>query len=121
MHPPLVDAEYFAQPRAVTLAPNGNLIVVCNDSGFVFQVDNAKPSASPTDLRLTMRVPGGAQLRWTGVLGSAYRVERAFDLAAGDWQPVGATWAGSGDANTVFTDPDSTVRARCFYRVLPSL
>ncbi len=42
-HPPLTAADYFAQPRAVTLAPNGDLLVVCNDSGYVFRVESGPP------------------------------------------------------------------------------
>ena len=42
-HPPLVDANYFAQPRSVTLAPNGDLLVVCNDSGYLFRLNSGPP------------------------------------------------------------------------------
>ena len=42
-HPPLVDANYFAQPRSVTIAPNGDLLVVCNDSGYLFRVNSGPP------------------------------------------------------------------------------
>ncbi|MEO7319938.1 MAG: hypothetical protein ABIZ56_13190, partial [Chthoniobacteraceae bacterium] len=36
LHPPLTSLEYYSQARAVTIAPNGNLVCVTNDSGYVF-------------------------------------------------------------------------------------
>ena len=42
-HPPLVDANRFAQPRSVTITPIGDLLVVCNDSGYVFRVNSGPP------------------------------------------------------------------------------
>ena len=37
-HPPLTGADFICQPRAVTLAPDGSLLAVCKDSGFVFRI-----------------------------------------------------------------------------------
>ena len=50
LHPPLTGVstnagqEWISQPRAVTIAPNGNLVCVCNDSGNVFVVNNIVPA-----------------------------------------------------------------------------
>ena len=120
-HPPLLSLDYFAQPRAVTLAPNGNLLVQCNDSGFVFRVNSVSPPDVLTDVRLTPLGANGALLSWTGIFGHGYRVERSSDLQPGSWQPVGAV-GGEGPATlTEFIDSEPTTGAQNFYRILPSL
>ena len=48
MRPPLRGTarngqEWFSQPRSVTVAPNGDLLAVCTDSGFVFKVSRVAP------------------------------------------------------------------------------
>ena len=119
LHPPLLDSTYFAQPRAVTLAPNGNLIVVCNDSGYVFQVAAAHPDL-PRGLRLERSGIDSVHLRWTGTPRRGFRVERKNNLSAGGWTPIGATGAGpTGSAE--FIDPVSASEPHGFYRVLPAL
>lgn len=119
-HPPLTADNYFAQPRSVTLAPNGNLLVVCNDSGFVFQVQDT--TAPPTlDLQVGKRDADGVTLKWSGVYGRGYRVERASDLSSGNWQAIGATGRLPSDGAIEFTDSEGTGRPIGFYRVLPSL
>lgn len=120
-HPPLISQDYFAQPRAVTLAPNGNLIVVCNDSGFVFRVNSVSPPDVLTDVRLSWQGTNGARLSWTGVFGHGYRVERSFDLQPGTWQPVGAARSGTAGVLTEFADPEPATHPYGFYRILPSL
>jgi hypothetical protein len=113
-HPPLVDQNYFAQPRAVTIAPNGNLLVTCNDSGFVFQVSNVNPSFASN---LTLTLNGGApRLQFTGTPGRGYRIERSNTLLD-DWLPLGAIQ----DVIPAlqFTDPAPSTNPAVFYRVLP--
>jgi DNA-binding beta-propeller fold protein YncE len=121
VQPPLTDINYFAQPRAVTLAPNGNLLVLANDSGFLFRVQDISTPEMPPDFHLGF-APDGVHLSWTGVFGRGYRVERTFDLSSGNWQPV---TAGLGNAYAVPTDvvdPEPPANhAQAFYRLLPSL
>lgn len=124
LHPPLTglapnNREWFSQPRAVTLAPNGNLLVVCADSGYVFRVDNVSPPDSLPDLRLHLSGQDGVRLTWTGVFGRGYRVERSYNLTLGNWEPLGAT-GGNPNGRTEFNDPAAT-QTNVFYRVLPSL
>ena len=118
-HPPLTGVDYFAQPRAVTLAPNGNLLVVCNDSGFVFRVNNAGAPDAPAEVHLSLQGAHGV-LSWTGVSGHGYRVERSFDLQPESWHPIGAI-GGSANGPLEFTDPEPATHPQGFYRVLPSL
>ena len=126
LHPPLTGVapngqEWFSQPRAVTIAPDGNLLVVCADSGFVFRVNNISPPDYLADLRLEPLGTNGNRLSWTGVFGQGYRVERSFNLSPMDWQPLGATGGNLSGGRTQFTDPDATSHPQCYYRVLPAL
>jgi len=126
LHPPLTGfapngQEWFSQPRAVTIAPDGNLLVVCADSGFVFRVDNVSPPDYLGDLRLQPQGTNGTRLSWTGVFGHGYRVERSFELAPMDWQPLGAVGGSLSGVRIQFTDPDATLHPQCYYKVLPAL
>lgn len=115
-HPPLVDKNYFSQPRSVGLAPNGNLLMVSNDSGFLFQVQNDF-LAQATNLNLRL-VAAGAQLEWLGAAGRGYRIERATNLQTSAWNPVNAVRGVVG--TTTFFEPSFTSNGNRFYRVLPA-
>lgn len=121
LHPPLTDKNYFAQPRSVALAPNGNLLVVCNDSGFVFSVDNVSPTPAPADFALRFMGTNGVRLGWTGVFSRGYRVERSLEIAPANWQAIGAVNGNGGAAMTHFPDPEAARLPKSFYRILPSL
>lgn len=117
-HPPLVDKNYFAQPRAVTVAPNGNLLVVCNDSGFLFRVQNLKPAYATN---LTLRLQGmDSLLEWVGDPKRGFRIQRSFDLSGSSaWDDLSAV---SGEATkTLYTDSEQALAGHCFYRIMPSL
>jgi hypothetical protein len=118
-HPPLTDKASFAQPRAVTLAPNGNFLVVCNDSGYVFQVTNARPATTVTNLTLNLEKPSQVTLRWSGRFGVGYRLERSISLTSGSWESIGAV-GGRAVGPTQYVDPEPTTHSQHFYRILPS-
>ena len=121
-HPPLTAKNVISQPRAVTIAPNGDLIGVSNDSGYLFRVRSVAPPAIPGDLRLTVSATAGVRLQWTGVFGRGYRVERAEDPGVPSWSPIGAVEGRAAGVTTAFQD-SAGVRpsGRAFYRLLPSL
>ena len=121
LQPPLIDKNYFAQPRAVTLSPNGNLIVVSNDSGRVFEVSNVQPKVGPEQVTLNVQSLNNIQLQWTGVVGAGYRVERSSELQPANWVAIGATGGGGLDRKTVFIDERAAGFVRGFYRILPAL
>jgi len=119
--PPLTAKSVISQPRSVTLAPNGDLLGVTNDSGLLFRVRNVSPPSLPSDLRLLLRPEGGVQLQWTGVFGRGYRVERTESLTPPVWVSVGAA-PGRGDGVvSLFDEPASAMRDRGYYRLTPSL
>ncbi|HTI69908.1 MAG TPA: hypothetical protein VMF06_08080 [Candidatus Limnocylindria bacterium] len=120
-HPPLQDMDYFAQPRAVTLAPNGDLLVVSNDSGFVFKVNRADPQPAPIGFHLSGIDGGGAHLSWEGVFGYGYRLESSPSLSPPAWVPVGAVSAPPQQTHLNFNDPSPGSTTTKFYRLLPSL
>lgn len=114
-HPPF-SKNHFAQPRSVTLAPNGNLLVVSNDSGFVFQVGTASPTLAVSDARVSLNGVD-VLLSWTGLFKRGYRVQSSIDL--GSWRDVGAV-NGTGGA-TSFRDLHAATEQARFYRILPAL
>ena len=124
LHPPLTGLapngrEWFSQPRAITLAPNGNLLVTCADSGYVFRVDTIAQTNALGALRLHLSGTNGVRLTWAGVFGRGYRVERCSSLTLQNWKPLGAT-GGNPNGLTEFNDP-AAAQPSIFYRVLPAL
>jgi hypothetical protein len=112
--------EWYSQPRSLTIAPNGDLLVVCADSGFVFKVRHAGPRPLPTDLSAYQSTSTGISLRWTGVYGRGYLVQRSWDLLTPDWQVIGA---GGGDVVGVpmqYLDPATAGHGTGFYRLSPA-
>ena len=106
-HPPLVSKDYFSQPRAVTLAPNGDLLVVCSDSGYVFQVSSGPPviRASPSvpqasfgsnvTLTVSAIAAKGLTYQWlkdaTPIEGETNATLQLFNLGATDRATYAAT------------------------------
>ncbi len=120
--PPLINRNVISQPRAVTLAPNGDLIGVSNDSGYLFRVRSVAEPVVPSDVVLTRNLSAtGVLLRWSGVFGRGYRVERSGVLPTAAWEPVGAVGGGPTGQPTRFLDSHGTDGSSGFYRILPSL
>ena len=119
LHPPLNAIEYFSQARAVTIAPNGNLVCVTNDSGYVFVVNSVAPPPLPKDLRPVKRDARGLHLSWSGIFGHGYLVERSSELLPQNWQIIGA--AGGPASVLEFIDPAAVPLSHAFYRLAPSL
>ena len=119
-HPPLTAQNYINQPRAVTLAPDGNLLVVCNDSGFVFRVNSVVPHL-PSDLRPAHFGADGLRLNWSGLFGRGYLVQRTPSLVPASWQTIGTAAGNAGGVPSEFLDPAATGQTKDFYRLAPAL
>ena len=117
VHPPLTGKNYFAQPRGVTVAPDGNLITVSNDSGYVFVVKSVAAQPLPTDLSASTDGTRELQLSWTGFSGHSYVVERTLDLQTPNWQIIGAVKTVTNPGT--FADPSASTSAQGFYRLSP--
>ncbi len=125
LHPPLTGVspngqEWLSQPRAVTIAPNGDLLVVCNDSGYVFRVNNLVPHL-PSNLHGSHFDANGLLLNWGGLFSRGYRVQRTSSLLPANWQTIGAAAGNAGGVPSEFLDPAATGQAADFYRLAPSL
>lgn len=111
LHPP-IRFQVMSEPRSVRVAPNGDLIIVCNDSGYVRTVNSVCPPPLPAlELR---RTPGQRTLHWQALPGVPYLVERSPDLRTGSWRALGFHIPREGD--TVFTDTGAG-GGQQFYRV----
>ena len=114
LHPPITASFYMCQPRAVTVSPDGNLIGVSNDSGFVFKVTSTVVQPLPVDLKPTQLSSNALHLIWSGLLGHSYVVERTLELQPTNWQIIGAT--GSAGGVTEFIDAAAT-QQHAYYRL----
>jgi hypothetical protein len=126
IHPPMTGnapngQEWFSQPRSVTLAPNGDLLIVSNDSGFLWRVNNAGQPHLPSDLKTTAFSSSGMLLNWTGQFSRGYRVERTFSLDSPAWENIGAAPGTPSGIPSEFLDTDTAGHVQAFYRLLPSL
>ncbi len=116
-HPPLLGINYINQPRAITLSPNGNLLGVSNDSGYVWSVKSVAPPVLPLDLKAVLRNGSGLRLGWSGLPERAYVIERTATLEPPNWQTIGAT-SGPGGLEE-FTDLAAGALPQSFYRLSP--
>lgn len=124
LHPPLTGLapngqEWISQPRAVALAPNGSLLVVCNDSGYVFRVNSLVPHL-PADLHSTHFGADGLRLNWSGLFGRGYLIQRTGSLASPSWQTIGAAGGQASGVPSEFLDPAAFGQTADFYRLAPA-
>lgn len=118
-HPPLTTGEWYSQARAITIAPNGNLVCVTNDSGYVFIVNSVAPPVLPSNFHPTQRSADGLHLSWNGIFSRGYRVQRSAELLPQNWQDIGA--AGGPAGLLEFIDPAAASLPHAYYRLAPSL
>ena len=109
----------FNQARAVSIAPNGSLLVVCNDSGYVFRVNNLVPHL-PADLHSTHFGVDGLRLSWSGLFSRGYLIQRTGSLAPPSWQTIGAAGGFATGVPSEFLDPAATGQTADFYRLAPA-
>ena len=85
----------IAEPRAVSLAPNGDLLITTNDTGYIRVVRTASPPPPPSDLVATLS-PSGDEciLSFTPEWNAAYIIESSVDLSPGSWIPEAVSVTG---------------------------
>jgi hypothetical protein len=116
-----VTANSIAEPRAVSVAPNGDLLMATNDAGFIRRARYIGPVPEPAALTLTRPVtPGGlVKLTWTPPAGPWFRLESTADPATELWTPRQVA-AGTGaliqwtESATTAAQPRQSYRLRQF-------
>ncbi len=102
----------ISEPRAVALAPNGDLLVTENDYGYVRVVERVF-----VVLDAVLDEVEGVTLTWSSIPGMSFTVESKGDLSEAAWQEMGSVAARSADIVTFFTDATAVGRTNVFYRV----
>ena len=86
----------ISEPRAVTLAPNGDLIVTENDDGYIRRVTNI--CVPPEIIKLTTTTGGEVTITWRSHRQGTYLIEQSNDLI--NWDPVFDPDTGNGATTT---------------------
>jgi hypothetical protein len=87
----------MSEPRAITVAPNGDLIITASDYGQIRVVKSIAPPAAPLALRLEPAPGGTRRLRWSGTPWQSYFVEYTPALLPANWQTIGLRTAVPGE------------------------
>ncbi len=100
----------ISEPRAIALAPNGDLLITENDLGIIRRVTNRCIPLEISEFQFSTT----PLIRWKSHREGTYRVDHASSL--NDWKPL-MTIPGSNGAETMVEDssPDALRR---FYRVV---
>jgi len=77
----------IAEPRFVSVAPNGDLLMATNDAGFIRRARylGPVPAVPPVSIARPSTAGGAVKLSWTPPSGSWYRLESTADPATGIW------------------------------------
>jgi hypothetical protein len=102
----------ISEPRAVELAPNGDLLVTENDYGYVRVVEKVLRV-----LEMDVTGEGAFSISWSSVPGKDYIVEFKDDLLDGTWDNAGNVPANETDVITSFSEPLTAGDTSGFYRV----
>lgn len=113
---PIVGDDYISEPRSVVVAPNGGLLIVCNDSGYVRRVSRNAAPAPPSVQDATFTNATTWRIRWPSVVGRTYLVERNLNLQ-GAWEVRQIVTATAAQSTFLETTPSGS--SRCFYRISP--
>lgn len=102
----------LSEPRNITIAPNGDLLITDSDDGYIRRVTNT--SVEPRIVDLQHFGNSGLLLEWTSHREATYRVIWSTDLKT--WTPL-ATIPGSNGPTSFFGDPQAADRKATYYRV----
>lgn len=105
----------MSEPRFVSVAPNGDLLMATNDAGYIRRARQISPVPPAPPAQVSMTSLGGLKLDWAGAGDKWYRVE-STDALSGSWTPR-AVLAPPYSGSATWTDPESTEFVRQFYRV----
>ena len=103
----------ISEPRAVALAPNGDLLVTESDYGYVRVVEKVL-----VILETSLDEAQGLTFSWSSVPGRSYSVESRDNMEETTWLNLGSVPARDANIVTFFVDPATTAKVRRFYRVV---
>jgi glucose/arabinose dehydrogenase len=83
----------MSEPRAIAVAPNGDLLITASDYGQIRVVKCLRPPSPPAALALEPFTAGTRRLRWNGVPWQSYLVEHTPGLSPANWQTIGVRTA----------------------------
>ncbi|HUF62085.1 MAG TPA: hypothetical protein VMN36_08415, partial [Verrucomicrobiales bacterium] len=102
----------ISEPRAVTLTPYGDILITCNDTGFVRMVRKLRPLQLGQQM---FPVPQGrVGLRWLAEPGQAYRIESSATGVG--WNFLGSVPGTPSGGRREWIDPRPASGIR-FYRL----
>ena len=114
---PVTSFECHSQPRQITVAPDGSVLVVSNDSGLVRKIKNHVIPSPPSLRQIGSVAPNQFHFTWDSSPGRSYIIERSTGLDVNSWQAAGVVTASSLISD--FTDDMAVVGPREFYRIMP--
>ena len=100
----------IGQPYAITIAPNGQLVLTLNETGVVRVIDKAPP---PTLQSVGRTSDGNFTMTWRTVMGTSYVIETLDEF--NQWQLFGEL--GSNGSSLSFTASDTGEQSKQIFRV----
>ena len=104
----------ISEPRAVSVAPDGDILITTNDTGYVRRLPSLSPPV-PQMQDLIIAPSGDVQISWEGRPGIVYQVFGSPNLAT--WFELGESTGDLAGASTTFWDTSDSGTTRYFYRV----
>lgn len=104
----------MSEPRAITISPNGDLVITASDYGHIRVVKCVRPPSPPSRVDIEPDSASGRRLRWSGPSWQPYYVDFTPGLTPAAWQPIGLRTTLPGD--TLHPLPSVGSASQGFYR-----
>lgn len=105
--------DTVCEPRGISIAPWGDLIITENDYAVVRVVPRLL-AVSDTELE----VASGLNMTWYSMPSILYDIESTEDLIATNWQTVATVQGASGSIVTAYTETNAVTNRTGFIRVV---
>lgn len=112
--PVTTPGEKISEPRSVTIAPNGDIVITCNDTGYLRVVKKVQPKAPKPTPQIRLDGKQSLRLLWNAEAGQISRLEHSPDLRA--WRTLKEFPANSKAEALEFVDATSNGSSK-YYRV----
>lgn len=107
--------EKISEPRAITVAPNGDLLITENDRGFIRRVHKLRSETARPDIIRTQLTAAGMELTWQSTPAQRYQVE--FSTVLTNWQTLAEISGTSDSESTHFIDSNANTQRSGYYRI----